>query len=166
MGCSLHRHGHLCNLRDLDGDHAPQDEAQREALKAGKGSGEGASDMEKAADFGRLRTMKVQEATRVRSSPPLPCTHSAHGRLQPLCASWFGKLTPTCSKAVGLDVRLFLGGCWSPTLAKRSIKPVSCSLRLGLCAGRVTVPEQAADRFGEGAADMRCPHSVPRRLRR
>lgn len=46
-----------------------QDEAQREGLKAGKGAGEGASDMEKAADFGRLRTMKVQEATRVRVCP-------------------------------------------------------------------------------------------------
>lgn len=39
-----------------------QDEAQREALKAGKSTGEEASELDKAADFGRLRTMKVQQA--------------------------------------------------------------------------------------------------------
>lgn len=57
-----------------------QDEAQREALKAGKGAGEGASDMDKAADFGRLRTMKVQEATRVRITP-FPSLHVSQQRM-------------------------------------------------------------------------------------
>ena len=41
-----------------------QDQAQRDALAEGrKEASEEASDMEKAADFGRLRTMKVQQAT-------------------------------------------------------------------------------------------------------
>lgn len=41
-----------------------QEAEQREALKAAKAAGEDASDMEKAQDFGRLRTMKVQQAVR------------------------------------------------------------------------------------------------------
>ncbi len=45
--------------------HAPkQEQAQREGLVARKDVGEEGSDMEKAADFGRLRTMKVQQASK------------------------------------------------------------------------------------------------------
>ena len=39
-----------------------QEAAQREALKEARRAGEEANDMEKAQDFGRLRTMKVQQA--------------------------------------------------------------------------------------------------------
>lgn len=40
----------------------PQEAAQREALKAGRQASEDATEMEKAQEFGRLRTMKVQKA--------------------------------------------------------------------------------------------------------
>ncbi|CAL8467515.1 g7053 [Coccomyxa elongata] len=39
-----------------------EESAQREALKEARRAGEEANDMEKAQDFGRLRTMKVQQA--------------------------------------------------------------------------------------------------------
>ncbi len=41
-----------------------QESAQREALKEARRVGEEANDMEKAQDFGRLRTMKVQQAVK------------------------------------------------------------------------------------------------------
>ena len=39
-----------------------QEAAQREALNQGKSDGDDANEMEKAQDFGRLRTVKVQQA--------------------------------------------------------------------------------------------------------
>ncbi len=39
-----------------------QEAAQREALKQGKAEGEEMNEMEAAQDFGRLRTVKVQQA--------------------------------------------------------------------------------------------------------